>query len=174
MGKAAPGRASRVPIEQVVERGHERARFLRAFGVAGAMTALFAAWLGWGLGGETSVRYVDDLATVLAAFAAAALCVRAAIRYEGAAAPGRVAAGRGVWRLDARRAALGPVRPGPARGGAGALVGGRGVPRGHPAGRGGAPLAPGDARQRNREDPLRARRLRDRHSPAVSQLDARA
>jgi hypothetical protein len=83
MDDTVAGRASCLQTKPLPERGHEQPRFLLAFGVAVAMTALFAAWLGWGLGGETTVRYVDDLATMLAALAAAALCVRAGLRQEG-------------------------------------------------------------------------------------------
>ena len=55
-------------------------RFLKGAGILACATALFAAWVGWGIGGEASVRYVDDLATVLAAFTATLLCVRAGTR----------------------------------------------------------------------------------------------
>jgi hypothetical protein len=55
-------------------------RFLKGAGTLACATALFAAWVGWGIGGEASVRYVDDLATVLAALTATLLCVRAGTR----------------------------------------------------------------------------------------------
>jgi two-component system, sensor histidine kinase and response regulator len=98
----------RASIAAQVERGDEQPRFGRALGVAGAMTALFAAWLWWGLGGETATRYFDDLATLLAALAAAGLCARAGIRHEGrlrlfwwllAGACGAWALGELIWTL---------------------------------------------------------------------------
>jgi hypothetical protein len=69
-----------VSILSRVDQRHERRPLLGAFGVAVLATALFAAWLASGIGGETSVRYVDDLGTALAALAATALCLRAAGR----------------------------------------------------------------------------------------------
>jgi hypothetical protein len=60
-----------------------KAAVLKGFGVIGALTALFAVWIGVGVGGETSVRYVSDLATPVAAAVATALCARAALRCEG-------------------------------------------------------------------------------------------
>jgi hypothetical protein len=65
--------------------GHGRndRRFPRAIAVAAAATALFAAWVGFGIGGDTSVRYVDDLATVLAVLAATFFCFRAGMHHAG-------------------------------------------------------------------------------------------
>jgi hypothetical protein len=63
-----------------MEHVQEHQRFLKAAGIAALAAAVFAAWVGWGIGGETSVSYVDDLATVLAALAATVLCVRAGSR----------------------------------------------------------------------------------------------
>lgn len=51
-------------------------------GVAVLATGVFAAWVGLGVGGETVVRYVDDLATVLAALAATLFCALAARRHD--------------------------------------------------------------------------------------------
>jgi hypothetical protein len=58
-------------------------RMLKGAGILAFATALFAAWVGWGFGGEASVRYVDDLATVLAVLIATLLCVRAETRQAG-------------------------------------------------------------------------------------------
>lgn len=60
----------------------ERARLVRASSAAALATALFALWIGLGIGGETSVRYVDDLATIAAGLAATALCALAGARQE--------------------------------------------------------------------------------------------
>lgn len=62
---------------------HREGRLLRASGLAAAATALFATWIVVGVGGETSVRYVDDLATIGAALAATGLCVRVGGGHEG-------------------------------------------------------------------------------------------
>lgn len=51
--------------------------------IAALATAAFAAWVGWGLGGELTTLYVDDLSTVLAALAAGVLCFRAGGRQVG-------------------------------------------------------------------------------------------
>jgi hypothetical protein len=56
-------------------------RFPLVAGVAVLATGVFAGWVGLGVGGEAVVRYVDDLATVLAALAATLLCVGAARRH---------------------------------------------------------------------------------------------
>ena len=50
MRNTPAGRGTRLQTKPLNERGHEQPRVLLAFGVAVAMTALFAAWLGWGLG----------------------------------------------------------------------------------------------------------------------------
>ncbi len=74
----------------------------------GALLGLFAAELASGLGGTEAVRYVDDLGTAGAAFAAAVLCTRAAGRYRGrlrtfwlllAAASGLWLLGELLWAL---------------------------------------------------------------------------
>jgi hypothetical protein len=75
----------------VVDRDAERTRFLRGLALVGAIVALLLAWLGWGLGGETTVLYVDDVATLLAAVGASALCFQAGTRHEGQL--------RRFWRL---------------------------------------------------------------------------
>jgi hypothetical protein len=67
----------------MMEHGDAHRRFLRGLGAAALATGLFAAWLGWGIGGESSVRYFSDLATPLAAFTAAAFCLRAGRRDAG-------------------------------------------------------------------------------------------
>jgi hypothetical protein len=66
-----------------MEHGDPHRRFLTGLGASALATALFAAWLGWGIGGESSVRYFSDLATPLAALTAAALCLRAGRRHVG-------------------------------------------------------------------------------------------
>lgn len=63
-----------------IERVRENQRFLRAGGIAACATAVFAAWVGWSIGGATATMYVDDLATVLVALAAAVLCFHAGQR----------------------------------------------------------------------------------------------
>jgi hypothetical protein len=57
---------------------------LTAVGTALVATALFAAWVGWRLGGPLTVLYVDDIGTVLAALAAGLLCFAAGARQAGA------------------------------------------------------------------------------------------
>lgn len=59
-------------------------RLLPAAGVALSATAIFAAWIGWRVGGPSTALYVDDIATVGAALAASLLCLRAAGRQVGA------------------------------------------------------------------------------------------
>jgi hypothetical protein len=85
----------------MMEHGEAHRRFLRGLGVAGLATALFAAWLGWGIGGETSVRYFSDLATPLAALTAAALCLQAGRRHAGALRRfwWLLAAAAGAWTI---------------------------------------------------------------------------
>jgi hypothetical protein len=61
--------------------------FPKATGVAALAIGLFAVWIGWGIGGDTSVLYVDDLGTALAALAATVLCVRAGARHAGQLRP---------------------------------------------------------------------------------------
>jgi hypothetical protein len=56
--------------------------FLVAFGAAVLATGAFAAWLGWQIGGEKSVRYVSDAGTVLASLVASVACIRAGMRHE--------------------------------------------------------------------------------------------
>jgi hypothetical protein len=58
--------------------------FPRAAGIALVATAMFAACVGWQLGGPSTVLYVDDIATVLAALAASLLCCLAGVRQSGA------------------------------------------------------------------------------------------
>jgi hypothetical protein len=56
--------------------------FLLAFGAAVLATGVFAAGLGWHIGGETSVLYVSDAGTVLAPLLASVACFRAGMRQE--------------------------------------------------------------------------------------------
>src|SRR5712691_6427105 len=67
-------------MPSLVEHVQQHQRFLKAVGIAAFATGVFAAWVGWGSVVETSVTYVDDLATVLAALTATVLCVRAGSR----------------------------------------------------------------------------------------------
>jgi two-component system sensor histidine kinase/response regulator len=55
-----------------------RRRFLLALGTALLATGAFAVWLGWRVGGDTSVRCVSDVGQVLAALVATVTC-----RYIG-------------------------------------------------------------------------------------------
>jgi hypothetical protein len=67
----------------LIEHVQEHQRFLKAAGIVALATGLFATWVKWGIGGDTSVRYFDDLATVLAVLAATVLCLRAGARHAG-------------------------------------------------------------------------------------------
>jgi hypothetical protein len=58
-------------------------RSFRALCVVSALSAVFGAWVAAGLGGETTTRAFDDLATIAAVVVAAALCARAARRHVG-------------------------------------------------------------------------------------------
>jgi hypothetical protein len=66
-----------------VEEALDQRRFLRAAGAALLLTALFAAWIATGAGGDRAVLYMDDLGTTLAAVAAAVLCFRAGAGQHG-------------------------------------------------------------------------------------------
>src|SRR5581483_755587 len=81
---------------------------------------------------------------------------------------------RRLRRLDPRRGHLGALRPRAARGGAGALVGRRRLPRRAAAGRGGAPRPSGAARTRARADADGGRRARRRRLDLRPRLGARA
>lgn len=79
---------------------------MRALWAAAALTLVFAVWVGAGIGGDETALYVDDLATVAAALAAAAMCGWAATRHAGrmrlfwallAGACGAWALGEGIW-----------------------------------------------------------------------------
>jgi len=48
-----------------------------------AVTALFGTWLGWHIGGTTSVRDFDDTVTALAALAATLACLQAGLAQRG-------------------------------------------------------------------------------------------
>ncbi len=80
--------------------------FLPALGAAVLATGVFAAWMGWHVGGEKSVLYVSDAGTVLAPLLASAACLRAGMRHAGrrrvfwwllAAACGAWMLGEMVW-----------------------------------------------------------------------------
>jgi hypothetical protein len=58
-----------------------RRRFRGAIGALG-IVAIFAAWIGWHIGGTTSVKVFDDVVTSLAAFAAAVMCLRAGLTHD--------------------------------------------------------------------------------------------
>ncbi len=84
-----------------------RRHLLSGVGAAFA-TSSYAAWLAWGVGGETSVLYVADLGTVLAALVATVLCLRAGNRQAGrlrlfwrllAAACGAWTLGEAIWAV---------------------------------------------------------------------------
>jgi uncharacterized membrane protein YgdD (TMEM256/DUF423 family) len=86
----------------------ERTSLFRALCLTAAATVVFGVWIGAGFGGETTVRYVDDLATGAAALVAAAFCARAAIEHADrlrlfwwllAGACGAWALGEGLWAL---------------------------------------------------------------------------
>jgi hypothetical protein len=44
-----------------VEHVQEHPRFVKATGIAVFAAGLFAAWVGWDIGGQASVLYGDDL-----------------------------------------------------------------------------------------------------------------
>jgi len=56
--------------------------FLLALGAAVLATAVFAAWLGWQIGGPTLVLYVSDAGTVSASLIASVVCFRAGMQHE--------------------------------------------------------------------------------------------
>ena len=56
--------------------------FLRAFGAAVLATVVFAAWLGWRIGGDQTVLYFSDAGTVLAPLLACLACIQAGRRHE--------------------------------------------------------------------------------------------
>ena len=81
---------------------------MKALVPAGILVGLFAVEIAGGFGGQSAVRYVDDLATLAAAITTAALCARAAARQRGrlrtfwgllAAATGCWAVGELVWAV---------------------------------------------------------------------------
>jgi hypothetical protein len=81
---------------------------MKALVPTGVLFGLFAAEIAGGLGGQTTVRYVDDLGTIAAALTTTALCVRAAGRQRGrlrtfwrllAAAAGCWALGELLWAV---------------------------------------------------------------------------
>jgi hypothetical protein len=81
-----PARAAETPSEDdqsSVGRVREHQRFIKATGIVALATGLFAGWVTWDVGGETSALYGDDLATALAALTATVLCVHAGARHAG-------------------------------------------------------------------------------------------
>jgi hypothetical protein len=66
-----------------METTREGRRFAQALGLIAALIVLFGLWIDVGLGGSRTARYVDDLATIAAALAAALLCLRAATQHDG-------------------------------------------------------------------------------------------
>jgi hypothetical protein len=89
-----------------VEHIQEHQRFLKAAGIVAVAACLFAAWVSWDVGGQTTTLYVDDLATALAALTAAVLCLHAGSRgarelrlfwWLLAAASGAWALGEVTW-----------------------------------------------------------------------------
>ncbi len=48
-----------------------------------APAVAFGVWVGQGLGGTGAALYVDDIATAVAALAAASFCLRAALKHDG-------------------------------------------------------------------------------------------
>ena len=82
-GFYAPPSVTRADAFWVATATSVRIHSHRPFIFAGAAIALFAAWIGAGLGGSTCAKYVDDLATPAAALVATALCARAALRQVG-------------------------------------------------------------------------------------------
>ena len=62
-------------------RASQRRHLSSPAALAGLATAATAAWVGLGIGGPQAARWVDDLATVLAALLAAVACARAASRH---------------------------------------------------------------------------------------------
>jgi hypothetical protein len=59
-----------------------RRRFRGSVGAIGVV-AIFAAWIGWHVGGHTSVKLFDDVVTALAASVAAVMCLRAGLIHRG-------------------------------------------------------------------------------------------
>jgi hypothetical protein len=78
-----------------------RTRLSRVICSAGLATIVFGAWTSTDLGGATTARTVDDLATVAAALVAAVLCAGARLRNEGRLRLfwSLLAAGCGAWAL---------------------------------------------------------------------------
>jgi hypothetical protein len=81
---------------------------LRACGLAALATAFFALWVGLAVGGDMSARYVDDIATALAALTAGLLCARAGRHHARnmrafwwllAGASGAWALGEAIWAV---------------------------------------------------------------------------
>ncbi len=69
------GAGNEVPAHAVLTKRHRA----RASAVVLVAIAIFAAWLKLRVGGATSVQDFDDVATALAALAAALLCLRAGL-----------------------------------------------------------------------------------------------
>jgi hypothetical protein len=56
--------------------------FLLAVGAAVVATGVLAAWLGWGIGGDTLALYVSDAGTVSASLVASVACFRAGRQHQ--------------------------------------------------------------------------------------------
>lgn len=56
--------------------------FFRALSAAVVAAILFAAWLGWRIGGDQTVLYISDAGTVVASLLAAAACIQAGRRQS--------------------------------------------------------------------------------------------
>ncbi len=85
--------------EEAHGRSRSPQRRARATACVLVVIAAFAAWLKWRIGGPTAVEDFDDVATALAALAAALLCLRAGLTCLG---PSRrfwllMAAACGAW-----------------------------------------------------------------------------
>ena len=91
-----------------MDAGLRPRRLLPAISIATLATGIFAAWVGWSVGGEQTTLYFDDLATVLAALAASLLCTAACVRQGRelrrfwwllAAACGAWTLGEAIWAV---------------------------------------------------------------------------
>jgi hypothetical protein len=74
---------------------------MKALVPVGILVGLFAAEIAGGFGGQTAVRYADDLGTIAAGVAAGVLCLRATARQRGRLRTfwGLLAAASASWAL---------------------------------------------------------------------------
>jgi hypothetical protein len=81
--------------------GSPRRHLSLAFGAAALTTGLYAAWLGWQVGGKTTVLYMSDAGTVLASLVASLTCFLAGRRHDARlrAFWWLLAAACGAWML---------------------------------------------------------------------------